>query len=72
MFDWNGNGNRDSFDFAMDMMVLDELEQEQKKKRLEADLIGTGYDSFDLELMDDDEREEILLDAGLDPDDYDF
>lgn len=72
MFDWNGNSKRDSFDFAMDMMVLDELEQEQKKKRLESGLIGTGYDSFDLELMDEDEREEILLDAGLDPDDYDF
>lgn len=31
-----------------------------------------GLDLFDLELMDDDERAEVLEDAGLDPDDFDF
>lgn len=72
MFDWNGNGSRDAFDFAMDMMVLDELEREERESRLETDLIGTGYDSLDLEFMDEDKRDEILWDAGLDPDDYDF
>lgn len=31
-----------------------------------------GLDLFDLELMDDDECAEVLEDAGLDPDDFDF
>ena len=31
-----------------------------------------GLDLFDLELMDDDERAEVLEDAGLAPDDFDF
>ena len=35
-------------------------------------LNGAGLDLFDLELMDDDERAEVLEDAGLDPDDFDF
>ena len=31
-----------------------------------------GIDRFDLEFMDEDERREVLEDAGLDPDDFDF
>ena len=31
-----------------------------------------GIDRFDLEFMDEDERLEVLEDAGLDPDDFDF
>lgn len=31
-----------------------------------------GLDLFDLELMDDDERAEVIEDAGLDPDDFEF
>lgn len=38
----------------------------------EFDFKGTGYSVYELEMMDDDERAEILLDAGLDADDYDF
>ena len=38
----------------------------------EYDFKGTGYSVDELEMMDDDERTEILLDAGLDADDYDF
>lgn len=38
----------------------------------EYDFKGTGYSVDELEMMDDDERTEILLDAGLDVDDYDF
>lgn len=35
-------------------------------------LNDAGLDLFDLELMDDDERAEVLEDAGLEPDDFDF
>ena len=31
-----------------------------------------GIDSVEFEFMDDDERREVLEEAGLDPDDYDF
>ena len=72
MLDWNGNGERDSFDLAMDLMVLDEFEREEHEEQLEIELIGTGYDRDDLAWMDEDERDDILWDAGLDPDDYDF
>ena len=36
----------------------------------EYDLENAGIDAFDFSLMNDDERAETLLDAGLDPDDY--
>lgn len=36
------------------------------------DLELAGLDAEDLEFMDEDERREVLEDAGLDPDDYDF
>ena len=72
MLDWNGNGESDSFDLAMDLMVLDEFEREEREEQLEIELIGTGYDREDLAWMDEDVRDDILWDAGLDPDDYDF
>ena len=32
----------------------------------------SGLDPTELELMDPDDRAEVLEEAGLDPDDYDF
>ena len=62
MLDWNGNGERDAFDMAMDMMVLDEFEREDSRSDIE----------FELEFMDADERADFLWENDLDPDDYDF
>ncbi len=39
---------------------------------LEDALDDAGIDSFDFELMDDDERAEALADAGYDIDDFDY
>jgi hypothetical protein len=39
---------------------------------LDKELEMAGLDRFELEMMDEDERREVLEDAGLDPDDYDF
>lgn len=50
----------------------DRMEGESTRDRLDFDLLGTGYDSYDLEWMDEDEREEIMWDNGLDPLDYDL
>lgn len=38
----------------------------------ELDVMAAGLDADELELMDSDKRDEILEEAGLDPDDYDF
>jgi len=65
MLDWNNNGGRDAFDMAMDMMVLDEFEREEREARLENDLLDTGYDRDDLTWMDSDKRyEEELLNVA--------
>lgn len=52
--------------------VMDDEPEETVRERLDYDLIGTGYDSYDLEWMDEDERNQILEDNLLDPYDYDF
>ena len=36
------------------------------------ELLQAGIDPEELEYMSADERREVLEDAGLDPDDYDF
>lgn len=33
MIDWNGDGKRDSFDFAMDMMTIEEMERASSKRK---------------------------------------
>lgn len=38
----------------------------------EAAVVAAGLDVDELEFMDPDERAEVLEEAGLDPDDYDF
>jgi len=50
----------------------DWLNHETARDRLDFELLGTGYDSYDLEWMDEEEREEIMWDNGIDPFDYDF
>ena len=72
MLDWNNNGGRDAFDLAMDLMVLDEFEREEQEERLEGALLATGYDRDEPEWMDADLRDDILWEAGLDSDDYEF
>ena len=52
--------------------ILDDEPEETVRERLDYDLIGTGYDSYDLEWMDEDERNQVLEDNFLDPYDYDF
>lgn len=47
-------------------------EEEEEGEAATDDLITAGIEPYDFELMDEDERREVLEDAGLDPDDYDF
>jgi hypothetical protein len=69
MFDFNHDGEIDSFERAVEFSFLDEITREESSQ---TDFELSGLDADELELMDADERREALEDAGLDPDDYDF
>lgn len=62
----------DSDEHSSAFSLCSNEEEEEDYDVDEYDFEGTGYSLDELEMMDDDEREEILLDAGLDVDDYDF
>lgn len=76
MFDFNHDGELDTFEQAMEYEFLDELSRESEdaddEEDTELELELSGLDPHELEFMDSDERREALEDAGLDPDDYDF
>jgi hypothetical protein len=69
MFDFNHDGEIDSFERAVEFSFLDEITREENSQ---TDFELSGLDADELELMDADERREALEDAGLDPEDYDF
>jgi len=68
LFDFNGDGKLDTFEKAAEfgafMNMVDSCQKDE--------LTSAGLDIDKLDLMDDDERREVIEDAGLDPDDYDF
>lgn len=68
LFDFNGDGKMDVFERTAEFAFLDEITKEDQRTEFEM----SGLDADELEFMDADERREILEDAGLDPDDYDF
>jgi len=47
-------------------------DNENENEDIETELEAEGLDYDELSFMDEDERNEILEDCGLDPDDYDF
>lgn len=87
LFDFNGDGKLDTFERAADTAMFMSLMEEAPKTTSssstaddieEDDLFSddleamTGYSHDELEFMDEDERAEILEDAGYDVDDFDF
>lgn len=66
LFDFNGDGNLDSFEKAVEfgafMQMIDSCQKDE--------LTSAGLDMNELELMDEAERREVIESAGLDPDDY--
>ena len=87
MFDFNHDGKLDDFEksaaFATFMGMLEEEKKNKAKKSdielsnyenedMESELEAEGLDYDELSFMDEEERNEILEDCGLDPDDYDF
>ena len=71
MFDFNGDGEMDSFERAAEFAFLDEMMNDEEEEE-ETELELSGLDPDELEFMNPYERREALEDAGLDPDDYDF
>ena len=81
LFDLDGDGSLDAGETAFGLMMMDDvltdedaedpddLFAEEEDSELE---LMTGYSRDDLELMDADERAEILGDAGYEPDDFGF
>ena len=75
MFDFNRDGRLNAFERDAQFQFIDE-------KRGKSDLFGddnetdvfaeAGLDYDDLEFMDPEERREVLEDAGVDPDEFDF
>lgn len=72
LFDLNHDGKTDPMEMGLAFGVLQTAMEEEEQDEENELLDLTGYDSIDLELMDEEERREILEDAGLDPDDYDL
>ena len=86
LFDFNHDGKMDGLEVAAELAYMkrlqsasDEtkdslwLEEEDDSFADEMDeLEEAGLDIMELEMMEEEERREVIEDAGLDPDDYDF
>lgn len=74
LFDLNHDGKlstmEKTLDFSAFASIMDDAEAEANEKI--ADFEMAGLDADELEFMDDDERREVMEEAGLDLDDYDF
>ena len=70
VFDFNGDGEMDSFERAAEFSFLEEIMDTEEDKNNDLELSDVDLDA--MEYMDSDERREALEEAGLDPDDYDF
>lgn len=70
-------GDEDPADYYEDLYYdedreMERLEAEEEREELDDFLETLGLDMDDLRGMDEDERNAVLEDAGLDPDDFDF
>lgn len=73
LFDVDGDGSLDAGETAFGLMMMDDALTDEGAEEEDSELeLMTGYSRDDLELMDSEERAEILEDAGFEPDDFDF
>lgn len=73
LFDVDGDGSLDAGEAAFGLMMMDDELTDEDAEEEDSELeLATGYSRDDLELMDSEERAEILEDAGYEPDDFDF
>ncbi len=72
MFDFNRDGELNSLERATEFAFLNDMLCEEEAEEPMTELELSGLDVEELEFMDADERREVLEEAGLDPDEYDF
>ena len=73
LLDVDGDGSLDADETAFGLMMVDDVLTDEDAEEEDSELeLATGYSRDDLELMDAEERAEILEDAGYEPDDFDF
>ena len=73
LFELDGDGSLDADETAFGLMMMDDVLTDEDAEEEDSELeLATGYSRDDLELMDAEERAEILEDAGYEPDDFDF
>lgn len=73
LFDLDGDGSLDAGETAFGLMLMDDALTDEGVEEEDSELeLATGYSRDDLELMDSEERAEILEDAGYEPDDFNF
>ena len=73
LLDVDGDGSLDADETAFGLMMMDDVLTDEDEEEEDSELeLATGYSRDDLELMDAEERAEILEDAGYEPDDFDF
>ena len=88
MFDFNRDGKLDFFERAVQFQFMDKMINSDETSSFEDDdeldtfvdaeldeddvFAEAGLDYDELKFMDPNERREVLEDAGLDPDDFDF
>lgn len=77
MFDFNRDGRLDSFERAAQFQFMEDMMKHEKADSFDDDdeedvFAEARLDYDELELMDTDERREILEDTGLNPDEFDF
>ena len=73
LFDVDGDGSLDADETAFGLMMMDDELTDEGAEEEDSELeLATGYSRDDLELMDSEERAEILEEAGYEPDDFDF
>ena len=76
LFDFDNDGEMNAFERAAEFAFLDDLfnedEEDDEVDEQFTEFELSGLDADELEFMDPEERREILEEAGLDPDDYDF
>ncbi len=75
MFDMDRDGDLDPIEQGMQLEFLEhdgsfDDDTDDEMDEVDDALDSIGYSREDLEFMDDDERAEILEEAGLDPDDW--
>ena len=71
LFDFNGDGKLDALERGMEFMAFHQIMGGGSGDEIDA-LEAAGLSYEELLLMDEDERREVLMAAGLDPDDFDF